>query len=564
MLQQWARQYVRFTHPRRRSPRRRARIRALFAGSVDKLFIRALSFLLPCYLHFAVFLFFMGLLVFLFNVNHTIFVNTLWFFMLCMLMYSFITFLPFFQSDSLLFTPISTFPASFVALLTSLVHSTFADRFKFKIWSIFVWLFEDVRNPGQVEDISLKRASEIDARILESTLNSLDEDDATEKFFGAIPDFFSSRWVKLLPTNLPAGLQDVFKEALYEFLDFTFRSAKVAESVKISRLIICLDASRATLGPDGPSWILGSILNGNWPELLQSVELGHTLTRWVYGNDKENVLYIRSIVSHIVSGAEKRDDRWLALAADQPGMSEDLLRHYVAHGNSVLLANLINITRLTFRSHVPNWFHALPSKCDVLNTLPSLQHDFCALWNEIVLEAQNSNAPTPIFILKNIRPVYVALHSGTDASPMVSSATTTDDSILDRRPSSYPPCNTASHQAVEDASLAIQSVPHHSPNLVSETRPSDIPASHTTRNPADELTFRTVFNTPQLCTSVIPSLPLALLPALTSSPNVAGVDKKQGNTNISTPPMVNLYPHTISGGEVASRQTESVIPLYRV
>ncbi|KAI0000906.1 hypothetical protein BJV77DRAFT_249530 [Russula vinacea] len=171
--------------------------------------------------------------------------------------------------------------------------------------------------------------------------------------------------------------------------------------------------------------------------------------------------------------------------------------------------------------------------------------------------AQNSNAPTPIFILKNIRPVYVALHSGTDASPMVSSATTTDDSILDRRPSSYPPCNTASHQAVEDASLAIQSVPHHSPNLVSETRPSDIPASHTTRNPADELTFRTVFNTPQLCTSVIPSLPLALLPALTSSPNVAGVDKKQGNTNISTPPMVNLYPHTISGGEVASRQTDN-------
>ncbi|KAI0000907.1 hypothetical protein BJV77DRAFT_249519 [Russula vinacea] len=47
MLQQWARQYVRFTHPRRRSPRRRARIRALFAGSVDKLFIRALSFLFP-------------------------------------------------------------------------------------------------------------------------------------------------------------------------------------------------------------------------------------------------------------------------------------------------------------------------------------------------------------------------------------------------------------------------------------------------------------------------------------------------------------------------------------
>jgi hypothetical protein len=134
------------------------------------------------------------------------------------------------RSYSLLFTSISAFPASCVALLTCLVHSTFADRFKFKIWSVFDWLFEDVRNP--VEDISLKRASEIDARISESTLNSLNEGDATEKFFAAIPNLFSSRWVNLSSTNLSAGLQDVFKESLYEFLDCTFQSTKVAESVK--------------------------------------------------------------------------------------------------------------------------------------------------------------------------------------------------------------------------------------------------------------------------------------------------------------------------------------------
>jgi hypothetical protein len=117
-------------------------------------------------------------------------------------------------------------------------------------------------------------------------------------------------------------------------------------------------------------------------------------------------------------------------------MSDDLLRHCLTHGDSVLLANLINITRLTFRSHIPNWFHALPSKFDVLNTFPSLQHDFCALWNEIVLEAQNSNAPTAILILEYIRPVYVALHSGTDDPQMASSATTTDNNILGRLSSS--------------------------------------------------------------------------------------------------------------------------------
>jgi hypothetical protein len=187
------------------------------------------------------------------------------------------------------------------------VHSTFADRFKFKTWSVLEWLFEDVSNT--VKNMSSKRSPEIDVRILELTLNSLSEDDAMEEFFGAIPDFFSSKWVDLLPTDLPAELQTVFKEALYEFLDNTSRSTTVAESVKISRLIICLDASRAALGPNGPSWILCNILNANWPELLRSVEMGHLLTSWVHSNDEENVLYIRSIVSHIVASAEKRDDR---------------------------------------------------------------------------------------------------------------------------------------------------------------------------------------------------------------------------------------------------------------
>jgi hypothetical protein len=101
---------------------------------------------------------------------------------------------------------------------------------------------------------------------------------------------------------------------------------------------------------------------------------------------------------------------------------------------------------------------------------------------------------------------------------MASSATTTDNNILGRL-SSYLLCNTASHRsdpnAVEDASLVIhsciQSVPHHSPSSVSETCPFDIPVFHATRNSADELSFGTVLDAPQLYTPVIPSFPVALL-----------------------------------------------------
>ena len=403
MFQQWARQYVTFTQLPRRGPRKWAQIRALFAGSVDKLFIKTMGILLPCYLHLAILLFFIGLIIFLHNVNNTIFINITWFFGFCMTIYSFFTILPLFQSDSLLYTLVSALPATFVVLLTCLIHSTFADRFKFKTWSVFEWLFEDIGN--KVEVISLdssERTPEVDARILESTLNSLSEDDAMEKFFEAIPDFFGSKSVNLRPTDLSKKLRGTFEETLYEFLDYTFQSTAVSDFVKNSRLIICLKASRAALGPNGSSWIICKILDRNWPKLLQSVEIGHSLKSWVNSNDEDNVLYIQSLSHHIVANAEKRDDRWLALAADQPGLSEDLLRHYPAHGDSVLLSNLINITRLTFRAHLPNWefFHAIPSKGGVSSTLPTLQHDFCALWNEIVLEVQSSQAPLPSFSSK--------------------------------------------------------------------------------------------------------------------------------------------------------------------
>lgn len=574
MFQQWARQYVRFTQPPRRSPRRRARIRVLFSGSVDKMFIKTLSILLPCYLHFSIFLFFMGLIIYLFNVNDILFIHTLWFFVLCMATYTFLTFLPLFQTDSLLYTPISAFPASFIALLTCLVHTTFADRFKFKFWNVFEWLFEDVSNP--VEKISLKRSSEIDTLILESTLNSLGDDDAQpEDFFRSIPNFFSSKWVKLLPTNLPTGLRDAFKEALYDFLDDTFRSTTIPESAKTSRLIIGLDASRAALGPSGPSWILDEILNENWPELLRSVEFGHSLRSWAHSNDEENALYIRSIIYHVVAGAENRNDRWLALAGNQLGMSEGHLQHYLGHGDSILLANLIDIAYLTLRAHPPDWkFRTLPSKCDVSTTLPSLQHDFCALWNEIVLEAQNGK-PIPTLILENFRPVYITLHPGTDASIKASSATATENDGIPPA-SLYPLCNIAGHcsnptpddcnEVIEDVSPAlrsdIQSVPHRSSILVSEIRPIAIPAHRMTRSPADKSSFGTVTDVLQSHSLVIPSPHpiVADKPVPTLPLNLAVVDTTQENTGVSAAPsMAHQDPHPIPSGEVF-QQSAPVVP----
>ena len=429
MLQQWARQYIAFIQLPQDSPRDRARIRALFADSADKLFLKTMGILMVCSLHMAILLFFIGLLIFFHNVNHTIFIFMLLFFVFCMTIYTFFTVLPLFQASSLLYTPVSALPATFILLSICLIHSTFADRFRFKRWRFFEWLFEGVDN---VEDISSTPIPELDARILELTLNSLSEDDAMEKSFAAIPDLFDEN---LDPSNLSKDLQEAFKTALYRFLDYTFRSTTVAESVKNHRLTICLKASSAVLDPVGFREILQEILNGRWPELLRSVEMGLSLRSWVEPSDKENVSYIQEIISRIVENAEKRDDRWLALAADQPGMSENLFQYYLV------------------------------------------------------------------------------------------------DNIFLDRPSSYPLCNTVGRRLDstnvynEDVSLAIhsgiQSAPLHNPVLVSGTQPFNMAIPHP-YTPANQPSLLARLDGPSVLSG-------------NSSLNVAAVDARQGNPDISTP-----------------------------
>ncbi len=534
-VQQWSRRYLRFSQPSQRGARTRARTRALFAGSVDKRLIRIFSIWLPCSVHVSIFLFVAGLLIFVFDINHVLFIHTLWYCVLATTLYSVFTALPLFQPDCILYTPMSVFPAATLGLIVHFFRLRSADRFKFKTGRVFEWILEDKarRVPKK-----LSSSSESDLEILESTLDSLDEDETMEKVFRSIPDLFSSKGMEPTSVNLSARLQGLLKEVLYEFLDNTFRSTTIAESVKSSRLIIGLDASHAALGPNGPSWILGKILDRTWPDLLRSVEIGHSLSSRAYGNGKENALLIRTIISHIVASSENRNDRWLTLAGDRLSISEEVLRDYLGHGDSVLLANLINITRLTFRSHPPNWkFHPLPSKFDVSSALPSLQHDFCALWNEIALEAPSGKGATHTLILDDIRPVYFALHSGTDASPKEFSAATTDTYNVDRA-SSYPLCNITSHrsdatpqgynEAVKDVSLAIHSrihsVTHHSPGpvLVSDTRTFDMPAHRTARDPADK-SFGDVSDASQ------PNPSVSFLDA-SVAPFMANVDRYQSET----------------------------------
>jgi hypothetical protein len=123
------------------------------------------------------------------------------------------------------------------------------------------------------------------------------------------------------------------------------------------------------------------------------------------------------IIARIISINEERNKRWSTLVMDELGISEDTLRHYLAHGDSILLVNLIHITRQFFyglrqcdSDLIRKSLCILPSlsKFDILNALPELQHEFCTLWNEIVEQARRGEADNNSFIdiLFEIRGLY--------------------------------------------------------------------------------------------------------------------------------------------------------------
>jgi hypothetical protein len=101
LLQQWARKYIKVTRTRSTaSESKRACYRAFYADGVENFLLPWVFEALPAMLHLSVFLFFAGLVVFLWNVNPTISKLVLSWVASCVALYGYITFLPTFRHDS--------------------------------------------------------------------------------------------------------------------------------------------------------------------------------------------------------------------------------------------------------------------------------------------------------------------------------------------------------------------------------------------------------------------------------------------------------------------------------
>ena len=526
--QDWARRYTQLTRYPRCIPERRARMRAFLANGVHKEDFLTGGDGLISYVHIAILLFVAGAIISLYNINHTVFiVVTLWigYAAFC---YLFFTLLPIFHSDFIICTPLSSTVLSLSLGISYVVIGIFScttrcHRLRDEIKRRYDLGFMPEKYI-EIRATALKPSPEIDALVLEDIFLSIEGDSALENFIDTIPGFCNS---PLVNGGFPPSVHEELQQALYGFLDQTFSFAPVPESVGIHRLISCLNAAHAALPPDITLQILDDILQGRWTEALQSVEIGHSLRRWSLLKNNSIGLKVRRIIACIIACARGRDERWIMLIKDEFGVQDHVLRDYVAHGNSPLLAILIHVIRQSLVGHQrsqPEVLRSL-SEFDIIDALPGLQDNFCALWNELVQEARNCVDPSfPIEILREICHLYISLHQGTD-----SDAIPIDEPAFNL----YPFCNIASH----------------SPDLV--IMPSTTPSMP--GFPSPRLTTHLAHIPSQVTPTTYPSIPVNpgafLHPNLVANPSIqitTGSDLPSESSPIPYPVHTARYPHPTS------------------
>jgi hypothetical protein len=314
-------------------------------------------------------------------------------------------------------------------------------------------------------------SSEIDLRILDWTMDALGEDDSLENFFAAIPGFFTSRVVKNLHKPLSSMMRSKFVDTLTGFCERTLLSNSVTEEIKTRRLLLCINVTKTICDSHDIERIVDRLMRLHFDQVPQSIQTAQILSCWCTAGETLGSLHARHLLASILLSVRERDNRWIALAKEQLGLSKRILLDSIAHGDdSVLLAIFIHMARQVIRISPSNWkILSKFSEFDIHNTLPGLQNEFCALWNTIVMRARRDNheneddeseddeseddeiedghGHTYINILRDFRPVYIALHQNTDAAPTVFFTSADDNNHVLNDLRSYPLCIISTHHS---------------------------------------------------------------------------------------------------------------------
>jgi hypothetical protein len=431
-------------------------------------------------------------------------------------MFGCITLMPIIRHDSPYYTSPSSLVwrsvigvAYFVSAVILLLYCTVFCRRGAEWLSDFTDRCYDLLLQGmqkRAEETALNSPSEIDTRAFMWTFDCLDEDHELERFFSGLPGLRSSKVVKDPLPGL-SGLQNwKLCQALTGLMDRTFSSDLLPTPVKERRAMICAKAIDPVYIPN-TFRVLDIILarcHYSGPMVPGIVQI---MRGW--GNNAYATLVAQATVSSIVARAQRRDEPWFILASDELGIPEAFVRDCAAHySDSLSLAILIRVVHQQFTHfqnmswprHEFSFVLSAASELNVQDTSPELQHDFCALWNQIVREVNHRNDHLMTNLsLGPIRNVYIALHQDTDCAPTQFSYSTEDVDDMLRRPSSYPLCNIPDHHPdstthghdvqVSASETFVRDVLHVHDNtaqIPSSLVGSDLPSSVQVPIPVDE------------------------------------------------------------------------------
>jgi len=456
LIHRWGRDYIVITQFPTFNPEMQARIRAFLAIGLSNSHMFSVLSASLALLHLSLFLFLVGFLIFLFNVNRIVFDSVIWWVVLFLVVYACATLSPILRENSPYSTPLSESVWFLYVGLSSIIlrflsMGTVRDIFSIETRRHFLdlskqyhrWFLGTMLDP--INEAVSQQASQMDLDIFAWMTYNLYDDDALETFFEGIPNFYPSN-LEISNKDLLAVYRERFQELSEGFLGRTLPNS-IFESVKIRRFTICMNATNVVCGPDGVSNILDGILSERLGRVPQSIQMAQTLTSWCTNNDRDISEPARCLVANILAIVRERDDRWIALAVDQFGLPELVLRESITHADdSVLLSILIDLSRRALRSSswTPRILRSF-SNFDIHNTLPGLQHEFCTLWNEIASEATNERESGNIEILDVMRPLFIALHRGTDAIPTRFPGPIGDDDDVLSWSWLYRSCNITSH-----------------------------------------------------------------------------------------------------------------------
>ena len=287
-------------------------------------------------------LFFAGLVVFLWNVDLTIFEVVLSWISVCAALYGCITLIPISRHNSPYYSPLTRLVQPVVVVILFVFTVLYVCLYGLVVCCSSFWKhcrglvriishpyswFIRVLNLASLtpEEAILKSSSEIDTRAFTWTFESLDEDHELDRFFSGLPGFHNSRILK----GPLYGVDDQQKlrllEAAIRLLDRTLSSNVLPDQVKRQRVDICTNAIDLVVTPDAFIAIILGFATEDRYGPAQSTEIVEFVRRWNNRED-QNTTLVQAIFSIVVARVQRHDDSWFNLASNELGIPETVLQ----------------------------------------------------------------------------------------------------------------------------------------------------------------------------------------------------------------------------------------------